>query len=72
MHSYTSSNHALASPALENQRFSRYHHLSKDRKWYYIGSKKTPAGLRIAIEDQAKEFISFVTGDRSTKTGKEL
>ena len=26
----------------------------------------------IAVDRYAREFVSFVTGDRSTKTGKEL
>ena len=37
---------------------------------YWI--KKNAVWIWIAVDRYAKEFVNFVVGDRSTKTGKEL
>jgi IS1 family transposase len=43
-----------------------------DEMHSYIGSKKTLSGSGLLLIEYAKEFINFVVGDRSTRTGKEL
>jgi len=38
----------------------------------YIGNKKNYQWIWIAVDRLGKRFISFVTGKRDAKTGKEL